>query len=168
MDLTNIVNDLLAAARVDIGTLHVTSVAVDLKAQTKQVLEAFDQDHETDIEVIGRSAGGMGDPDRVRQIIRNLISNALRYGGDDINVTVLEDDSTASVIVADDGSGVPDKDRERIFELYQRAHDRPGLAESLGLGLTISRHLARLMGGDVTYRYEDGLSVFELTLPQGS
>jgi len=168
MDLTNIVNDLLVAARVDIGTLQVTKVAVDLKAQTKQVLEAFDQDHETDIEVIGGSAGGMGDPDRVRQIIRNLISNALRYGGDDIKVTVLEDDSTASVIVADDGSGVPDKDRERIFELYQRAHDRPGLAESLGLGLTISRHLARLMGGDVTYRYEDGSSAFELTLPKGS
>jgi signal transduction histidine kinase len=55
-------------------------------------------------------------------------------------------------------------DRERIFESYQKAHDAPGLAGSIGLGLAISRTLARLMDGDLTYTYENGSSVFESSL----
>ena len=54
---------------------------------------------------------------------------------------------------------------ERIFEPYQRAHDRYGQPASVGIGLTISRYLARLMGGDLTYSYVDGWSTFEFTLP---
>jgi signal transduction histidine kinase len=69
------------------------------------------------------------------------------------------------VLVCDDGAAIPKVDHERIFEPYQRAHDAPGLVDSLGLGLAISRQLARLMGGDITYRHEAGESIFEFTLP---
>ena len=55
--------------------------------------------------------------------------------------------------------------RERIFKPYQRAHHATGLQGSIGSGLSVSRQLARLMGGDLTYRYEAGHSVFELSLP---
>jgi signal transduction histidine kinase len=57
------------------------------------------------------------------------------------------------------------EEREAIFERYYRARQKPGLTASVGLGLTVSRELARIMGGDVTYHH-DGESVFTVTLPQ--
>jgi signal transduction histidine kinase len=164
-DLTNIVNDLLVAARYDTGTLHITLVPVTLRAQAAQALEAFEQEHVSHVALTGDYLRAVGDPHRVRQIIRNLISNALRYGGDDIRIEVTSDADTAKAIVCDNGSPIPMEDRERIFKQYQRAHDENGVAESLGLGLAISRQLARQMDGDLTYRHEGGESIFELTLP---
>jgi signal transduction histidine kinase len=168
IDLTNIVNDLLVAARADIGRLDVASVPVNLRAQTAQVLEAFAGEQITHIELVGNSVRALGDPDRVRQIIRNLTSNALRYGGDAIRVQVCDRDTTAGVLVCDNGAALSEEDRERIFEPYQRAHNDPGLTDSIGLGLAISRQLARLMGGDLTYRHQSGESIFELSLPKTS
>jgi signal transduction histidine kinase len=167
-DLTNIVNDLLVAAKTDIGTLEVTSVHVNLRAQTAQVLEAFEWDLVNHVELVGHSVRAKGDPDRVRQIVRNLISNALRYGGDTIRVKVLSGDTTAQVLVCDNGPAIPDEDRERIFQPYQRAHNAPGITEALGLGLAISRQLAELMGGDLTYRHQHGESIFEFALPHSA
>jgi signal transduction histidine kinase len=70
------------------------------------------------------------------------------------------------VSVIDDGPGVAAEDRERIFEAYQRARQAPGLPGSVGLGLSVSRQLALLMEGDLTYRHEAGESIFELSLPK--
>lgn len=167
-DLTNITNDLLVAAKADIGTLQVTLVPVNLRAQTAQVLEAFERDQVGDIALIGHSVRAEGDPDRIRQIVRNLISNALRYGGDTIRVEVLSGDITAKVLVCDNGPAIPDEDRERIFQAYQRAHNAHGITDSLGLGLAISRQLAHLMGGDLTYRHQHGESIFEFALPRSA
>lgn len=164
-DLTNIVNDLLVAARADIGKLHVALVSIDLRAQTAQVLEAFAGDGIAELAVEGKAGRAIGDPDRSRQIIRNLVSNAIRYGGGDIRVEVSSDDEHVSVRVSDAGAAIPPDDRERIFEAYQRAHDAKGVTGSIGLGLAISRQLARLMDGDVTYDHDGLRSVFELKLP---
>ncbi|NNC44006.1 MAG: hypothetical protein HKO03_12285, partial [Acidimicrobiia bacterium] len=165
-DLTNIVNDLLVAAKADIGKLHVAVVPINLRAQASQVFEAFDDDQVANVDLEGEAVYAIGDPDRVRQIIRNFISNALRYGGDTILVTIQSEEETAKVIVCDNGDPIPEDDRERIFEPYQRAHNAVGVTGSLGLGLAISRQLAQMMGGDVAYRYEGGESIFELALPR--
>ncbi len=69
---------------------------------------------------------------------------------------------TARVQVVDDGPGIPPEDRERVFGSYQKAHNAPGVTGSVGLGLAISRTLARLMGGDLTYDHENGNSIFQL------
>ncbi|MBT8207133.1 MAG: GAF domain-containing protein, partial [Acidimicrobiia bacterium] len=164
-DLTNIVNDLLVAARADIGKLHVALVSIDIRAQATQVLEAFAGDGVVDLVVNGQSSRAIGDPDRTRQIIRNLVSNAIRYGGGDIRVDVSSTDACATVRVSDTGDPIPPGDRQRIFEAYQRAHDAKGVTGSIGLGLAISRQLARLMGGDVTYNHDGERSIFELILP---
>ncbi|MDP3983558.1 MAG: GAF domain-containing sensor histidine kinase, partial [Acidimicrobiia bacterium] len=168
MDLTNIVDDLLVVAKAEAGTLTVTRVHVDLRAQAAQVLEGLGHEAVGNIEFTGSPTHTTGDPARVRQIFRNLVSNALRYGGERIRVSVSSNDSTAQLIVADNGTGVPLEDRETIFEPYQRAQNAPGLTASIGLGLTISRELARLMDGDLTYRREAGESIFALTLPRAS
>lgn len=167
-DLTNIVNDLLAAAKSDIGTLTVSRVPVDLRAQAAQVLEGFDLSRTGAIILHGEPLRVVGDPDRVRQIIRNLVSNAIRYGGDSIRAEVADGGSVGRVLVVDNGAPIPVRDRGRIFERYQRAHDTAGAPASLGLGLAISRQLAGLMGGELTYRHESGESIFELTLPKAT
>ena len=167
MDLTNIVDDLLVAAKSEAGTLQFANVRVDLRAQSAQVIEAWGSEMNGRISFEGESAVTTGDPARVRQILRNLVSNALRYGGEEVVVRVGADDTHAYVRVEDDGHGVSPDEHERIFEPYRRAHDAPGLTASMGLGLSISRDLARLMGGDLTYAREPDLSVFTLSMPIG-
>ncbi|HSO50086.1 MAG TPA: GAF domain-containing sensor histidine kinase, partial [Acidimicrobiia bacterium] len=165
MDLTNIVDDLLVAAKSEAGTLVIARVRVDLRAQAAQVLEAWGSDVVGAIDVSGSPAVTTGDPARVRQILRNLVTNALRYGGEQIRVRVGGDESTVFVTVEDNGHGVDTEEQDRIFEPYRRAHDAPGVTASMGLGLSISRQLAGLMGGDLIYRREPELSVFTLTMP---
>ncbi len=165
-DLTNIVEDLLVAARADNDTLTVIQVPVDLRAQAAQVLEGLGAEPALDrIRVTGGSVRGVGDPARVRQILRNLVSNALRYGGTEIELTTHTTESMACVSLVDNGVGVPEADRDRIFQPYQRAAAAKGLTASIGLGLTVSKKLAKLMLGDLTYRYENARSVFELAIP---
>jgi signal transduction histidine kinase len=100
----------------------------------------------------------------VRQIVRNLVSNAVKYGGPTICIDAVVGPGIGRLMVCDDGPGVPEAHREVMFDAYHRGEGRSGLAPSLGLGLHISRFLAHRMGGDITYRY-DGKSIFELTLP---
>ncbi len=165
-DLTGIVEDLLVEARADIGVLTVASVPVDLQAQANEVLEALDREAGRDrISLVGSNARATADPARVRQIIRNLVSNAIRYGGEEIRIAFQGGPTYVSLSVSDNGSGVPMDDRERVFEPYQRAHTKPGLTASIGLGLSVSRTLARLMDGELVYTHQDGWSVFRLELP---
>lgn len=162
--------DLLTVTRAEAGQLTVSPEPVELTAEAAAVVRenATLYGREVGLVLPGRPVVCTGDLVRVRQIIRNLISNARRYGGDEIGVTVGEVDGTAFFRVTDSGSPIPEQERQRIFDAHQRANDRPAHSESVGLGLTISRHLARLMGGDLTYRHFDGWSIFELTLPTNS
>ena len=164
-DLANIVEDLLTAAQVGADSLNVAQVPVDLRAQAAQVLEGLDQQAVFPIELSGRPVQAVGDPARVRQVLRNLVTNALRYGGDTRKIVINQAGSSAQVIVRDNGSGIPEDKQYLIFEPYQRAHYDEGLTVSIGLGLTVSRNLAKLMNGDLTYHRQHGETVFQLTLP---
>ncbi|NND04513.1 MAG: ATP-binding protein, partial [Acidimicrobiia bacterium] len=106
-----------------------------------------------------------GDPLRVRQIMRNLLTNAYRYGGDDVAVEVDQAVEVCVLAVTDNGVGVPESDAERIFDSYQRSDNAVQQPKSVGLGLSVSRKLARLMGGDLVYRRVDNRTRFELTIP---
>lgn len=162
-DLSDIVEDLITRAQSEARLLRVVEVPVRLTANTAQVLETWAPDERRQITVTGEAPVAVGDPARVRQIIRNLLTNALRYGAAPFLVEAGGEPGRAWVRVVDHGTGVPEGDGESIFEAYRGVDDTrvPG---SLGLGLTISRELARLMGGDLTYRREAGRTVFELSL----
>ncbi len=164
-DVANIVEDLIIAAKADIEKLHVMRVPVDLRAQAAQSLEGWGPQTRQQIHLSDDTVHCIADPARVRQIIRNLVSNAIRYGGDSIRVGFGKRGSVGLIYLADDGQGVPPQDVERIFENYQRGSQAPGLTAALGLGLGLSRHLARIMDGDVTYRREGNETYFELALP---
>ena len=68
------------------------------------------------------------------------------------------------IAIADNGPGIPDDRVEEVFEAYATSGQRSGMTAAIGLGLTVSRQLARLMGGDVIYS-KDAMSTFELSLP---
>lgn len=164
-EVAGIIEDLLAAARAEIGQLTVVRVEVNLRAQVAQVLESRVGQPGLSIEVSADPVLAWGDPARVRQIIRNLISNAARHGGDYCRVQISASHSLARLTVRDDGPGVPDADTEAIFDPYHTVTSEETQPGSVGLGLTLSRRLARLMGGDLTYQREDKHTIFELTLP---
>lgn len=162
-DVSNMVEDLLTAARQEAGQLNVVSVPVNLIAQTNQALEVIHGEHR--ISVSGEAPVAEADPGRVRQILRNLITNAIKYGGADIRVELDAVDGMARATVSDDGEGVPEEAAERIFASYERAHGPDSHPGSAGIGLSISRDLARQMGGDLSYCRRDGRTRFELALP---
>lgn len=106
------------------------------------------------------------DPRRTRQIIRNLVNNAINHGGEKVSVRVDATDDQVRVRVCDNGSPISTRDLEEIFEAFKRG-SRSSHPSSVGLGLPVARKLARLMGGDIAYSHEDGLSIFTLFLPRG-
>lgn len=163
-DLVYLVEDLLVLAKDDAGGLIVVSDEVSLRAESVYVLETMSESN--NIEIVGAAPCADGDPARIRQILRNLLTNARRYGGPNVRIELDTDGREAIVRVADDGPGVAEADERRIFEPYQRAHDAPGVSASVGLGLAVSRRLAELMGGRLEYRRTGGRTVFELALPR--
>lgn len=167
-EMSDLVNDLLVAARTDSDELNVEARPIDMAAQVDQILSAggtftervvFDRPSQPVI--------ATADPARVRQILRNLLTNAERYGGSCVQVRLTADDRRVDLDVIDDGPGLPETQWEAIFELYQKAHDDDERHESMGIGLAVSRQLAELMGGTLTYDRDDDLSTFCLRLPPG-
>ncbi len=165
VEVSDLVEDLLVASRVEWGDFVVVHEAVDLWCEVEAVLGARRVDSEVAADRTAEEAKVLADPTRVRQIIRNLITNADRYGGPHIMIRAEKGPDTWSLSVIDDGEGVPEAYRERIFEPYFQAHRRQNRTESVGLGLTVSRQLAQIMDGDLSYRCEEGRSHFTLTLP---
>ncbi|MDX1689408.1 MAG: PAS domain S-box protein [Acidimicrobiia bacterium] len=163
-ELSNIVEDLLVAARVDQDRLVIRAEPVDLATEVPRIVSSTTTGHRAEVETPHGPHVAWCDPLRVRQIIRNLLTNADRYGGDTVRVEVAGTDQRVSIRVCDDGDGVAPHQREAIFEPYHRA-DEAGLPGAIGLGLPVSRKLARLMGGDLVYVHAEGETVFELVLP---
>jgi signal transduction histidine kinase len=109
------------------------------------------------------------DIDKTRQILVNLLANALKFtpAGGRITVEVVERDRRVAISVKDTGIGVPEDQLERIFEPFAQAKSALQAADAgVGLGLAISRQLARAMDGDLTVKsgVNEG-STFTLTLP---
>ena len=168
-DMADIVEDLLVAARADLGTLSIRPDKVDLRAEVDSVVATGSLRAKTssvDLEVEGETVFAWADGLRCRQVIRNLVTNALRYGGSRIRIRVAATGGRSVVEVADDGVGLDETEGARIFEPYYRARQVPTQPGSVGLGLAVSRQLARLMGGDVRYERRDGWTVFVLELPE--
>ncbi len=164
-DMADMVEDLLVAARAEIGTVTVEPEVVYLRAQAEAALVALGSTGPTTVKVVGGPGRVWADPSRTKQVIRNLLTNALRYGGSEVEIEAVSDGPMTRLRVWDSGDALSTSEWERIFEPYQRAHDRPARNGSVGLGLSVSRQLARLMGGDLVYRGDATGSTFEFSLP---
>lgn len=161
-EVTAIVEDLLTMARGQAEVLTIHPQRVDLEAVVGDILDALPRDLTERVSWVPVSPQWVwGDPVRLRQIVRNLLTNADRHGGATIEVEV----ASGLLCVKDNGTPVPPEDRERIFAAYERVRQAPGRTDSVGLGLAVCRLLSRMMDGDVVYTHDGHQSVFTLTMP---
>jgi signal transduction histidine kinase len=145
-----LVDDLLLLARV--GSAPVERTAIDLGRLAHDAVGAARKVDRIDVAMVG-SGNALGEAAAVGRVVRNLVDNALRHASSRVVVTVAD----GSVTVEDDGSGVSETDRERVFERFVRLDEaRERDAGGSGLGLAIAREVAREQGGDVTLA-ESGL-----------
>jgi signal transduction histidine kinase len=160
-----VIEDLLTASRAERGALESVPVPTDIGPITESVVRGFSAGGRV-FELSGAPlpAWAMVDSVRYGQILRNLLTNAVRYGGPTKRVSVETIGDSVSVLISDDGDGVHPADEAAMFEPYRKAKHGKSAPGSTGLGLWIARTLARGMAGDLTYRRQGALTVFELVL----
>jgi signal transduction histidine kinase len=163
-DLTRMVEDLLTTARLESGALTFLAEDLDAEDEAHQVLRPFNRMTEVVSHDIERAFLHV-DRVRLRQVLRNLISNAIKYGGSTIQVIGRSDATEYEWIVRDDGTGVPTEIVDRLFQRF--VHRGTTVVESggVGLGLSIVRALAEGMNGSATYRRSGGWSEFVVRVP---
>lgn len=165
-EVAAIVEDLLTAARADAGTIVVEPETLSVRRVVGEVLSSHsgrvDLVMKDDLEV--RADGG-----RVRQILRNLLTNAERYGGDTVTIHARRSGTgMIHIEVRDNGGGIPPHMRDRVFEPYGRAASGPTPVASVGLGLSVARRLATIMAGRLELSDQEGWTVFTLCLPEAA
>ena len=168
---SRIVGDLTLAAQLDVQELakhEVQKQRIDAKQLIRDTVGGFALtcDFETSLAGAEGSAQIDADPVRIQQVINNLLSNANRWTSSTIDVQVEVSDKFLTLLVTDDGPGVPDADRENIFGRFVRLDtDRARSKGGSGLGLSISRALAEAHGGTLVCLPRSSGARFELRLP---
>jgi signal transduction histidine kinase len=166
MEVADIVDDLLVAARADIGRVSVAMAPVRIDRVIEDVLVELATRGIGPLEVVG--AGGVvavADGSRLRQILRNLIVNAARYGGPTVSVEVSSDQAWVSIAVKDNGPGLSWTEDTHLFEAFLHRRPASSQPESIGLGLYVSSELAKLMGGDLRYERKESRTSFIVRVP---
>lgn len=170
--MQQIVEAMLLLARLDEGAPR-SSAAVDLDDLAGTEVSRLRATTARNLDIDGSAISAArvsGDERLLGQLVRNLVDNAARHAVGRIAVSVTQDGQTVRLAVDDDGSGVPEDDRERVFERFVRLDEaRAREAGGSGLGLAIVRAIARVHGGDVRAEASPwGGARFVVTLPAGS
>lgn len=167
--LSLIVDDLLTLSHLETGRLRLHLGLVNLKQAADDAVSMVDSRY--DIEVasdIDPTIMLLADPDRLVQILRNLVENAAKYGKTGVGVSAEMDGGGCRVTVYDTGPGVPVAAAKRIFRFWDRGAHEGDQVRGHGMGLAIARHLAMAMVGDLIYQPHEPMgSEFVLTLPAG-
>lgn len=167
------IEDLLTVGRVQSGTLPIVSRPMQVSDLIDECVSSFGLTAKRKGISLGTDASGLpdavGDPWRTREIINNLLSNAVRFTPPDGSITVYgsSDGEQVLVSVRDSGPGVPPEHREHVFEeFFQVASDDDSGRAGLGLGLFLCRQLAERQGGRIwNDRAPDGGAEFSFTIP---
>jgi signal transduction histidine kinase len=174
--LARLVDDLLDVSRIATGRIHLDLKPVDLVAVASAALDGLDAEaHARGVRLLRRFEGGaaltLGDAERLQQVVRNLLSNALKFTprGGTVEIAVEARPSTVELTVRDTGKGIDPAFLPHVFDRF-RQQDGTSTREhgGLGLGLAIVREFTELHGGSVA-AHSDGLgsgSRFTVTLPR--
>jgi signal transduction histidine kinase len=167
--LTKLATELLDLSRLDAGHIDLEHEPVSLAATARFVVDEFgplamQSQHELSA-VTDESALAVGDEQRVVQIIRNLVENALVHTppGTSVRLRAERVGDAVAVTVEDDGPGIPPEQLAHVFDRFYRGDGTQ--ASGSGLGLSIAHELARVMGGRLELESGHGRTVFRLTLP---
>lgn len=173
--LNRLIGDLLDASRIASGKLEIEREVFDLLEVVQGVVTAFEPDARARdvalaLELPGRVPFVAGDPERIEQVARNLLDNALKFTplGGRVVVRVTHERDHAALVVSDSGQGIPAPLLPHLFERFAQGEGGPrGSSRGLGLGLAIVRHLVDLHGGRIEARSEGPGrgAAFEVTLP---
>lgn len=167
--LQNLVEDVLAIPRLEAGRLLLEVTDFQLRPAAFKVANLlFPETGNRSASVsIGGNVMVTADPNRVEQVLRNLLENARKYGGDQVNVEAVPHGGEWQIVVSDTGPGLPLADRERIFMAFEQVSAGDARSDSgFGLGLAVAKNLVEAMGGRIWY--EPGFPVgarFCFTLP---
>ena len=159
-ELDTLIEEMLLSSRLDALRTLERSEDVDLLALAAEEASHFDRSVE------GQPVIVRGDPNLLRRLVRNLLDNAKHHAGGATRVRV---DRTASgkaeLSVEDRGSGIPEDERQKIFEPFYRSTHVGAAARGFGLGLALVRQIARAHGGEVLYTALPEGSRFTVTFP---
>ena len=150
--LSNLVEDILVIPRLEAGQLRLKPEEFDLAAEAHSVAGMILDDDAYSVS-IPPNVVVLTDRGRLRQVLRNLLENAKKYGGDEVLIDgELYGPGLYRVAVSDNGSGIDEGDRNRIFKHFEQLSTGDARAQQgVGLGLPIARKLSRAMGGDLWY-----------------
>jgi two-component system, OmpR family, phosphate regulon sensor histidine kinase PhoR len=170
--LDRLVTEVLEVSRLDLKRLKLNPRATDLAALVERVVgEMRDVGPRHDLVIQRNDAVTLTiDPDRIEQVLTNLLANAIKYSqpGSQVEVQSRRERSSVVVSVRDRGIGIPPDKQARIFERFYRAHvgTRYEHASSLGVGLYLSREFVERHGGRMWFESSEGIgSVFCFSLP---
>jgi hypothetical protein len=171
--VTRLITDLLDVSRIDAGRLEVRRQVVDVAERARKVVAgrvaAGDMWDRFQLYVRGTLPEMWLDPDKIDQILGNLIENAVRHGAGTVTIVVEPDahKEGATVSVRDEGEGIPPEAAQRVFRQFWRGPDRR--RGGTGLGLYIVKGLVEAHGGTITVlRAPSGGAEFRFTLPAGA
>jgi CheY-like chemotaxis protein/signal transduction histidine kinase/CHASE3 domain sensor protein len=173
-DLLALINDILDLSKIEAGKMSVTSEQVPIERIRANLLRTFEpiaKDKALQLGVTVAASAPLAletDPQRLDQILRNLVSNALKFTEQgEVAVEVSKVDDRVAFSVRDTGIGIPGGQQQIIFEAFRQADGTTNRKYGgTGLGLSISRELARLLGGDIKVTSEAGKgSTFTVSLP---
>ena len=163
-DLARMVEDLLTTARLDAGALHYDFEDVEISQEISEVTEPMIRSGaEIDVQCDPRIV--RADRLRMRQVLRNLLSNAQKYGGPNIEVRGRVEGRTYVCSVLDDGPGIPSEVADRLFQRFLHQGHATSVTGSVGLGLSIVHALLQGMGGSITHNRTEGKTRFTIRLP---
>lgn len=164
--MEGIVQDLLVVARLQQGGNVPISCEplADLADEVAGIAAQMSGVRVLPVTITGNGSA-IADPARLRQILRNLFDNSVRHGRPPIDVSIHEDRGQVRIVVHDDGDGISPAVASTLFDRYRSGPNPDGLPTSTGIGLWLSRELARLMGGDLRVLPAVGGAAFELSIP---
>lgn len=162
--LSRLVDDLRTVSRVDAGTLHTLNRPIDVRRVLQDAAAGLP---ELDVQVAVDDGvpKTLADPDRLEQVVTNLLANGDQHGQGTIHVAATLDASQVAIQVWDDGPGIPAERREDVFARFVRLGDTDSHSRGTGLGLAIARELTTAMGGTIAVVDRDGQGIFEVRLP---
>jgi signal transduction histidine kinase len=170
--LARLLDQILWVSRLDSGRARAVITAVDVVPLVSEVVDAtrthLPADVSVDLQHDAEPPAVAADPDKLRQVLVNLIENAVKYSGEGtVEVRVARDDGKMLFTVRDEGLGIPTEEHERVFEKFYRLDpDMTHGVGGTGLGLYICRELVEGMDGRIWLESEPGVgSTFSFELP---
>lgn len=162
--LSRLVDDLRTVSRVDAGTLHTLNRPTDV-GRVMHDAAAGVPELDVRVTVDDGLPKIFADPDRLEQVVTNLLANGSQHGQGTIDVAAHRDGTQVAIQVWDEGMGVPPDRREDVFARFVRLGDTDSHSRGTGLGLAIARELTTAMGGTIAVVDRGEQAIFEVRLP---